>query len=364
MTISTDLARVVHVGNGATTLFSFAGMEQVTEDNVAVTLVATDGTEAPQVLGADYTISPSGVTFAVAPANGVRVVIQRIEPLVQPDRYITNAPFPAAVTEQRLDRMVMGLQQIADAADRGVRASIGDTADLLLPSAAARANLLLGFDAQGNVIAVRGPAAGDVLITPFGESLVAAADAPAGRTVLGLGGLATLNQVGTPEIAATALNPWGHDIGVAKASPMVALDATGATHSVAILRLARNGTVRWDVGATGDAAQNWLLNRFNDAGVYQDTPLTIDRATGRATFAHQPQVPAGGATAMHTWHGFNLADGVSAVLPAGGTWAWFLFAINASGNVANANVGLHAGGTTVLLGSSGWRFRGFAWRYV
>lgn len=154
------------------------------------------------------------------------------------------------------------------------------------------------------------------------------------------------------------------DLAVAKASPGVTLNATGATDSAAILRISRNGTVRWDIGADGGAAQNWFLNRFNDAGVFQDTPLIIDRATGRAIFAHQPQVPAGGATAMHTWHGFNLADGVSAVLPAGGTWAWFLFAINASGNVTDAHAGLAAGGTTVWAGSPGLRFRGFAWRYV
>lgn len=69
-------------------------------------------------------------------------------------------------------------------------------------------------------------------------------------------------------------------------------------------------------------------------------------------------------TRMVTWHGYNLEDGVSAVLPAGGTWAWFLFSINTSGNVSVTNTGIHAGGTTVLIGSSGWRLRGFAWRYV
>ena len=185
MTISTDLARVVHVGNGTTTLFSLSGMEQVKTSNVVVTLVAADGTEMPKVLGVDYSLSPAGVTFVVPPAAGVRVVIQRIEPLIQPDQYTTNAPFPAAVTERRFDSVVMGLQQHADAAKRALRAGIEDTANLTVPPVSVRANRLLGFDTQGNVIASPGVQAGGVLFTPFGETLVTAADAPAARGVLG-----------------------------------------------------------------------------------------------------------------------------------------------------------------------------------
>lgn len=320
MTISTDLARVVHVGNGATTLFSFAGMEQVTADNVAVTLVATDGTEAPQVLGAGYTISPSGVTFAVAPADGVRVVIQRIEPLVQPDRYITNAPFPAAVTERRLDRMVMGLQQIADAADRGVRASIGDTADLLLPSAAARANLLLGFDAQGNVIAVPGPAVGNVLITPFGESLIAAADAPAARNVLAVGPELLFDTTlgaaaSTFPVLSTITDNWpAYDIevrGIAPTSSGANLHAQWSNDNGATWVTSDVSWMRW---ATSTASPGSV----GSAGSASDTQIVVGTTFGNGSFLFT--LLRGSGLRTLAWTGRLVNEAGNFVYVTGSAW--------------------------------------------
>lgn len=215
MTISTDLARVVHEGNGVTTLFSLSGMEQVKTSNVVVTLVAADGTEMPQVLGADYSLSPAGVTFVVPPAAGVRVVIQRIEPLIQPDQYTTNTPFPAAVTERRFDSVVMGLQQHADAAKRALRAGIEDTANLTVPPVSVRANQLLGFDTQGNVIASPGVQAGGVLFSAFGETFVGSADAAAARALLAVLSSAETNALFSVALLRdgtqppTANTPWG-----------------------------------------------------------------------------------------------------------------------------------------------------------
>lgn len=197
MTISVDQSRVVHVANGTATFFSSSPIEGLDATNIKVTTISTTGTETVRVLGVDYTITTGGITFASPPANGTSVVIQRIVPLLQPDQYLVNAPFPARVTEARFDQVVMGLQQLSDELGRTLRVSIGEgTFTALLPRPAQRANRLLGFDAAGAPIAVTGNQIGDVLITPFGEALIALPDAAAARTELELGTAALFN-VGT-----------------------------------------------------------------------------------------------------------------------------------------------------------------------
>lgn len=60
------------------------------------------------------------------------------------------------------------------------------------------------------------------------------------------------------------------------------------------------------------------------------------------------------------------AAGIDAALPAGGTWAYFIFGVSSStGAWQGTNVisaGVQAGGTTVGTGASGRTWLGFQWR--
>jgi hypothetical protein len=152
MTVSSSIARVVHIANGSSVFFSSAPIEGLAADNVVVTLTSTGGVTTTQVLGTDYTLSSAGVTFTTAPAAGTVVTIRRVVELLQPDEFPTNSPFPAEVAENRFDQVVFGLQQAADNLARAFQYGPMDaSATPVLPVPAARASRLLGFNAAGGI---------------------------------------------------------------------------------------------------------------------------------------------------------------------------------------------------------------------
>lgn len=156
MTITSDLVRVTHVGNGVTTLFSTGAIDYRDPTHLRVTVNGV-----LQSLNTQYTLSPAGVTFSVAPANNAAIAFTREVPLAQPDQFRAGAPLAADRVERRFDEAVMALQQIdleiqdlqalmADIRLRALRVpEIAGVPNLL--SAAARANKYLGFGPAGEL---------------------------------------------------------------------------------------------------------------------------------------------------------------------------------------------------------------------
>lgn len=133
--------------------------------DVLVTLTDTSGNIATQVLTSQYSVvlnanqntSPGGtVNMVTAPPAGYTVVIGSQVPLLQPADLTNAGNFYPQVINDALDRLTILIQQ----AHFGNAISVPEITGLpLLPSAAARANLLMSFDASGNPIAVA-PASG------------------------------------------------------------------------------------------------------------------------------------------------------------------------------------------------------------
>jgi hypothetical protein len=110
MALSTTTNTISYTGNGATTVFALPYLTFST----AHVFVSLDG--VPQVSGFTVsTLPPEGgnpnVTFSVAPANGVVVLLQRIVPETQTSVYTVAGPFPAKATEKNLDLLMMAVQQ-------------------------------------------------------------------------------------------------------------------------------------------------------------------------------------------------------------------------------------------------------------
>jgi hypothetical protein len=81
------------------------------------------------------------------------------------------------------------------------------------------------------------------------------------------------------------------DLTITKAGPALYLNKTATAQDVAIMGQ-NAGKNRWliDLGTTAaesgsNLGSNLQINRYDDAGVYLGTPMTIERATGRPTFA-------------------------------------------------------------------------------
>lgn len=79
------------------------------------------------------------------------------------------------------------------------------------------------------------------------------------------------------------------DLTVAKTSPAVNLDATGASDS-ALVYFKDGGVTRWVSGLQGTNA-NWYLQRFNAAGVAQESTVSVDSTTGTVTFGAKVITP-------------------------------------------------------------------------
>jgi hypothetical protein len=357
MTVSSTVSRVVHTANGSSVFFSSAPIQGLTAGNVVVTLTDTDGVTTTQVLGTDYTLSPSGVTFTTAPAAGTIVTIRRIVELLQPDQFETNSPFPAKIAENRLDQIVFGLQQAADDLGRTVRLHPSDVVSGTLPPAALRANRYLAFGPNGEltfpvpqppgpnsaeaywwggtaggtpnaltlsiggapgsyapgqryafVVASNNTGAATLAVNGLG---VKSLRRPDGSTLaandLVAGNLVAVTYDGTNFRLAWSWTPppstaFTTDVSVSKTDPALILNKT-ASGQVARVFGCTNGSNRWavELGDTtaeggGNAGSNLVVRRYDNTGAVLGAPVVINRASGAVTLEAPLTLPASNPT--------------------------------------------------------------------
>jgi hypothetical protein len=115
--------------------------------------------------------------------------------------------------------------------------------------------------------------------------------------------------------------------------------------------------------AAGDTATAVSLGSGNWV-VVDYTAATTAGARSAIGAAPQPQAAAGVGLFEAVDTSASVGNGYS--LPAGGTWAYFMFRVNSStGGVpggSNMAAGVAAGGTTILAGLASHFIYGFAWR--
>lgn len=139
--------------NGVQTVFSYSFPIFASED----LKIFFNGAE--QVSG--FTVSGAGntnggdVTFTVAPKDGVIVTLQRVLPLERLTDYLEGGDFSANSINTELDFLMATVQQIARENDLSLK--YGDheaPSSIQLPDKSIRAGKALGFNAQGDPIAV------------------------------------------------------------------------------------------------------------------------------------------------------------------------------------------------------------------
>lgn len=188
MTVSSTQNRVSYTGNGVTTAFAFPYKFLVNADLI----VYEDS--VVQVITTDYTITGAGddaggtVTFVVAPANGLEIVIVRDPAITQGLDLVENDSLPAESVEDAFDKLTMIAQRLDDRFDRAVVLTDTDTsgADLTLPSPVG--DEVIKWNAAGDglesaTIAELGAITIPVSIAQGGTASTTAADA---RASLGL----------------------------------------------------------------------------------------------------------------------------------------------------------------------------------
>lgn len=174
-------------GNGITTVLPFyfkifAAKDLLVVREETATSVSSDLTltqDYTVVLNADQDENPGGsVTLLTALADGFQVVLASQMEYLQPLDLTNQGGFYPNVINAAFDRVTILLQQLNEIASRSLRFPVSDTgANTQLPQRTTRANNLLGFDGNGNPVAVA-PAAQSatalqaLLSTPGGAALV------------------------------------------------------------------------------------------------------------------------------------------------------------------------------------------------
>lgn len=120
----------------------------------------------------------------------------------------------------------------------------------------------------------------------------------------GLGFASLFAKRATGAVGVWTSNP-GYPLDVGGSARFGALDTNitvrinGSTNTIRSIQFETAQLPRWDIRAnnaneTNHTGCDFQVLRYNDAGVYQSTPVSIDRSSGITTFAH-PIVVAGGS---------------------------------------------------------------------
>lgn len=165
MTIENTSIKNVYQGNGATTVWPYTFYLPADEFLVVTKVDVASGNEIV-LAPVEYTISGAGnpaggtVTIPVVVSSAFYIVLQRTLTLEQEtDLQNQGAAYPASI-EGALDYLTMITQQLQDQLNRAIIFSVADTVQVTLPTATARANLFLGFNASGDPVAIDGLTAG------------------------------------------------------------------------------------------------------------------------------------------------------------------------------------------------------------
>lgn len=198
MTITnTTIVSPTYNGNGATTAFA-TGFQFIANADLQVIVTSSTGVETIKTLTTHYTVTGAGnsgggtVTFLVAPATGEKVNIKSNVTLDQQTDYVEGGSFSAATHELALDKLTKAVQQVKEITDRSLKLPISNQSvetqtGTITPGFALRIN----EDGDALEWASVADLALGITVTDFGQDVLSAADASEGRTVLGLGTLAT-----------------------------------------------------------------------------------------------------------------------------------------------------------------------------
>lgn len=195
MTVSSNTDRATFPGNGATIVFPLPFRFFFNSEIQAGLLTNATGELTPLVLGTHYSLAGAGLpevdgnaasvlTMLAAPSALQSLYVQRVMPISQPTDIVNQGKFLPEIHENVFDRLTMLIQQANGEGKGAIRVAIGDPEPTRLAPAAQRANLLMGFDSQGNPIAVA-PVSGSA--AELAMSLANDADPAKGAAQIGRG---------------------------------------------------------------------------------------------------------------------------------------------------------------------------------
>lgn len=149
-----DVAPIIrYVSNGLQTIFEYPFPVFASED-VKIYFNGAPQYHGFDIMGAGNT-SGGTVVFDSAPSSGFIITIERHVPLERMTDFLEGGDFSAQSINNELDYLTASIQQVSRANGQMLKYSDHETpSSTILPSLSLRANKALGFDENGNPVAV------------------------------------------------------------------------------------------------------------------------------------------------------------------------------------------------------------------
>jgi hypothetical protein len=152
--ITSVARRVVYTGSAGVGPYAFSFPVIINTD------IAVYKNDVLLTLTTDYTVTISGttgqgsVTLVVAATGADRITIVGARAIQRSTDFVTGGDFFANTLNTELDSEVIFVQQVAETAERSIKAPVTDptTINMTLPINTARAGKSLAFDVDGNPI--------------------------------------------------------------------------------------------------------------------------------------------------------------------------------------------------------------------
>lgn len=144
---------VRYLADGSMTEYEY-GFPIFASEDLAVYLNGAKQASGFTINGAGDTEGGS-VTFDTAPAENIVITLARELPIERVTDYLEGGDFSASSINTELDYIIASMQQIGRVHENSLRYADHETpADVILPAKYLRANKALGFDGDGNPVAV------------------------------------------------------------------------------------------------------------------------------------------------------------------------------------------------------------------
>jgi hypothetical protein len=153
--ITSVARRIVYTGSAGVGPYTFSFPVIVNTD------IAVYKNDVLLTLTTDYTVTISGttgqgsITLVVAATGADRITIVGARPIQRSTDFVTGGDFFANTLNTELDSEVIFVQQVAETAERSIKAPVTDptSINMVLPNNTVRAGKTLAFDATGNPVA-------------------------------------------------------------------------------------------------------------------------------------------------------------------------------------------------------------------